>query len=175
MLASSSVAKKTDPMAVIYLGIGSNCHPEANLLLGVRELTSRFDLRRTSAVYRNAAVGFEGADFLNAVVCVETDKSPAEVCAELEEIHTAAGRQRDTDPFVSRTLDIDLLLYDQLVINEPPVRVPRKDVLTYSFVLGPLAEIAPKLVHPVTGRTIALHWAKFDKESHPLLPDPLVL
>jgi len=174
-LASSFVAKKPEPVPAVYLGIGSNRNPEENLRLGMRELARRFELREASAVYRNAAIGFQGDDFLNAVVCVDTPKTPVDICTDLEEIHTLAGRQRDTDPFVSRTLDIDLLLYDQLVINEPPVKIPRKDVLTYSFVLRPLAEIAPDLVHPVTGQTMASHWASFDKESHPLAPDRLIL
>lgn len=175
MLAFSFAGKKTDTVPAVYLGIGSNRSPEENLRLGIRQLARRFERHAVSTVYRNAAIGFQGDDFLNAVVCMNTAKTPADICVELGEIHLLAGRQRDTDPFVSRTLDIDLLLYDQRVINEPPVRVPRKDVLTYSFVLGPLAEIAPDLVHPVTGRTMASHWASFDRESHPLTPDPLIL
>ncbi len=162
-------------MPLVYLGIGSNSCPEVNLKLGVRELMRRFDFQAASSVYSNTAVGFDGEDFLNAVVGVQTDRSPQDVCAELELIHALAGRKRETATFVSRTLDIDLLLYDQLVLNEPPVRIPRDDVLEYSFVLGPLAEIAPDFVHPVTGETIATHWANFDKESHPLRASSLIL
>lgn len=162
-------------MPVIYLGVGSNSCPETNLKLAVSELARRFELRAVSSVYRNSAIGFEGDDFLNAVVCVETAKTPREICDELEQIHLLAGRERKTDPFVSRTLDIDLLLYDQLIVNDPPVRIPRDDVLSYGFVLGPLAEIAPDLVHPVSGKTIAWHWAEFDREAHPLVPERLIL
>jgi 2-amino-4-hydroxy-6-hydroxymethyldihydropteridine diphosphokinase len=162
-------------MPLVYLGLGSNTRPEANLRLGIRELAARFDLRSTSSVYRNKAVGFEGDDFLNAAVCVETTMSPGQICEQLEEIHKLAGRQRETDLFVSRTLDIDLLLYDQLIIDAPPIRVPRTDVLEYGFVLGPLAEIAPDLVHPKTGKTIRWHWANFNAESHPLYRQDLIL
>ena len=76
---------------------------------------------------------------------------------------------------MSRTLDIDLLLYDSLIAETRPVRVPRPDVLEYSFVLGPLAEIAPDYVHPQSGRTIRWHWANFEQDRHPLVRDNLIL
>jgi 2-amino-4-hydroxy-6-hydroxymethyldihydropteridine diphosphokinase len=60
------------------------------------------------------------------------------------------------------------LLYDDLVVDEKPVRIPRNDVLKYSFVLRPLAELAPDFRHPVTGRTLREHWQEFDAASHPL-------
>lgn len=160
-------------MPDVYLGLGSNLEPRDNLALAVRELGKRFELVHLSPVYRNASVGFDGADFLNAVVCIRTDRSPAEIVTELEAIHDLAGRERTDDSFVSRTLDIDLLLYGDAVIEES--RVPRDDVLDYGFVLGPLADIAPDLVHPVTGRTIAAHWAEFDRAASPLHAEPGIL
>jgi 2-amino-4-hydroxy-6-hydroxymethyldihydropteridine diphosphokinase len=162
-------------MPLVYLGLGSNTRPKENLQLGTRELADRFTLRAASSVYRNKAIGFEGDDFLNAVVLVETTKRPREVCRELEEIHNVAGRQRDGDPFVSRTLDIDLLLYDHLIIDSPPVRVPRSDVLDYAFVLGPLVDIAPNYVHPESGKTLRWHWVNFDRDSHPLVREDVIL
>jgi 2-amino-4-hydroxy-6-hydroxymethyldihydropteridine diphosphokinase len=160
-------------MPLVYLGLGSNLRPEANLQLGVRELAQRFSLIDVSRVYRNRSYGFEGDDFLNAVACIETEKSAAEIADELDEIHELAGRTRGSSRFVSRTLDIDLLLYGDEVI--PEYRVPRKDVLEYSFVLRPLAELAPRLRHPLTGRTMADHWAEFDPISHPLTETGLIL
>ena len=154
-------------MPTVYLGLGSNVLPEANLPLAVRELGRRFQLNAVSTVYRNAAVGFDGEDFLNAVASVETDATPEEVCRHLEEIHDMAGRKRGADSFVSRSLDIDLLLYGSEVIEAR--RVPRDDILEYAFVLRPLAELAPDLLHPVTGLTMAEHWKAFDHDAHDLV------
>lgn len=155
-------------MAVVYLGLGSNLNPTENLRLALRELRKRFTVVAVSPVYRNEPVGFEGGDFLNAVVCIETGSSPADVCQELDTIHGVAGRIRGDGRFVSRTLDIDLLLYGDQVIDEPPVSVPRSDILTYSFVLRPLVDLAPDLRHPVSGKTISELWRAFDSAAHPL-------
>lgn len=162
-------------MPVAYLGLGSNLHAERNLQLAARELRERFLVHEISPVYCSRALGFEGADFLNAVACIETDLAPRELVSAFERIHDLAGRRRRTGKYISRTLDIDLLLYDQLVINEPRVKLPRGDVLQYSFVLKPLADVAPDYRHPVTGRTLRDHWREFDAESHPLTKVDLVL
>ena len=155
-------------MARVYLGLGSNIDPEHNLRLGIEELGKRFGDLQLSAVYRGAAAGFEGDDFLNLVVGLDTDASPTSISDEIEVIHELAGRRRGEDKFASRTLDIDLLLYDDLIVDEPPLRLPRSDILEYSFVLRPLAELAPALMHPCTGRTLAEHWQAFDQDSQPL-------
>jgi 2-amino-4-hydroxy-6-hydroxymethyldihydropteridine diphosphokinase len=160
-------------MPTVYLGLGSNAEPEHNLRLGVQELARRFSLTGVSRVYRNQALGFEGDDFLNAVASIETDMPVEQIASQLDEIHDLAGRRRGESRYVSRTLDIDLLLYADEII--PQWRVPRPDVLEYSFVLRPLAEIAPNLCHPVTGKTMAEHWAGFSQDQHPLLQDRLIL
>ncbi len=153
-------------MAVVYLGLGSNMQPEQNLALAVDCLRSHFKSVVLSNVYQSAAFGFDGDDFINLVACVETDLPIREVHDVLEEIHDRSGREQGCAKFVSRPLDIDLLLYDRVV--DDALRVPRSDVLEYSFVLIPLAEIAADYVHPVTGQNIAEHLREFDKSSHPL-------
>lgn len=155
-------------MATVYLGLGSNESPEANLGLAIGELHKRYGELAISTVYRSAAVGFDGEDFLNLVVRLQSEDSPLAICDEIEHIHDLAGRARGSDKWGSRSLDVDLLLYDDLVKDERPIRVPRDDILQYSFVLRPLAELAPDQVHPVTGRTMLEHWQEFDASSHPL-------
>jgi 2-amino-4-hydroxy-6-hydroxymethyldihydropteridine diphosphokinase len=155
-------------MATVFLGLGSNDSPEENLRLAIRELRSRYGDLSLSSVYQSASVGFDGADFLNLVVRLESEDSPLDICGAIELIHNLAGRNRNSGRWESRSLDIDLLLYNDLIQDERPVHVPRDDVVQYSFVLRPLAEIAPDQIHPVTGKTFLQHWQAFDATSHPL-------
>jgi 2-amino-4-hydroxy-6-hydroxymethyldihydropteridine diphosphokinase len=159
----------------VFLGIGSNIEPEANLELAVAELRRRFGSLTLSRVYRGPAIGFEGPDFLNLVARAETRHSPRWILSEIESIHRLARRERDGDRFRSRTLDIDLLLYDGLITCEPGAELPRPDVLRYAFVLRPLAELAPDFVHPVTGRTLAEHWRELAPSAPRLVPVELDL
>ncbi len=162
-------------MAAAYLGLGSNIDAEENLRLGVRELERRYGQLRISNIYRNAALGFDGDDFLNLVVGLESSASPAEIHEQIDAIHEMTGRQRGAARYSSRPLDIDLLLYGDMIVDVPPLRLPRPDVLKYSFVLRPLAELVPDLVHPETGRTVAEHWREFDAAGHPLTPAHVIL
>ena len=155
-------------MTTVYLGLGSNIDAEKNLRLAVGELRRLYGELTLSPVYKSAPVGFQGPDFLNLVVALETDAAPMEVIDQIERIHGLAGRSRGPDKFSSRPLDIDLLLHGDMIEPAPPLRLPRCDILDYGFVLRPLADIAPDLVHPVSGRTIAEHWREFDVDSQPL-------
>lgn len=156
-------------MPRVYLGLGSNIDPEDNIVFGVAELRRRFGTVELSPVYRAPAIGFDSADFLNLVAGIETELSPLELLASIEEIHGLAGRKRDAgNKWVARALDIDLLTYGDLVDPERPVRVPRADILDYAFVLRPLSELAPDARHPVTGRSFAEHWRDFDASEQPL-------
>jgi 2-amino-4-hydroxy-6-hydroxymethyldihydropteridine diphosphokinase len=152
----------------VYISAGSNVAPAENLQRACAELRKRFGALDISGVYSNPAVGFSGDDFLNLVLRFRTAESPAAIIAELERLHVLAGRVRGPEPFSSRTLDLDLLLYGDAILPDPAIRVPREDIVKYAFVLGPLAELAPEFRHPATGKTMAELWAGFDQTAQPL-------
>lgn len=164
----SGSAPPAPPAVDVYVSAGSNVAPEENLRLACRELARHYGPLSISGVYRNPPVGFTGDDFLNLVLRFRTAEPPTAVVAELERLHVLAGRVRGLERFAPRTLDLDLLLYGDAVIAEHAIRVPREDILKYGFVLGPLAELAPDLRHPVTGQTMAELWAGFDQRKFPL-------
>lgn len=159
-------AAARDAGVMAYVGIGSNIEPARHVRMALAELARLHGELVSSSVYRSRAEGFQGDDFLNLVVGFRTNESAQSVVAGLERLHDAAGRVRGPSSFASRTLDLDLLLYGDEVI--PELKVPREDIARYGFVLGPLAEIAPELRHPVTGETMAELWARFDRERHPM-------
>lgn len=146
-------------MARACLSLGSNLDPEAHMRAAIAALRDRFHDVRVSAVYRTRAVGFEGGDFLNAAAVVGTDLEPEALDAWLHALEDTHGRDRSGPRFGDRTLDIDLVLYDERIVEGPGhLRVPR-DELRHAFVLRPLAEIAPDVVEPRSGCTLAQLWA----------------
>lgn len=146
-------------MPLALLSLGSNVDPERHLGIALDALRARFGAVRVSAAYRTRAVGFDGADFLNAGAAIETDLAPEALDAWLHALEDAHGRDRSAPRFGDRTLDIDLVLYDDRIVDGPGhLRVPR-DELRHAFVLRPLAEIVPDAVEPRSGRTLAAMWA----------------
>ncbi len=141
----------------VYVGVGSNIEPERSLRAGIEALRAAFGALDVSSVYRSASLGFDGDDFLNAVVRFTTTLDPDSVEARLDAIESARAHPDDGGRFGPRSLDCDLLMYGERV--DATRRLPRDDVVRYPFVLGPLAEIAPQLCHPLDGRTIAEHSA----------------
>ena len=154
--------KKTE----VFLSLGSNINPEENLQYACRELKKTFGNIQVSSVYRNKPIGFEGNDFLNMVVKVKSTLNPNEILNFLRGLEAATGRDTATGTFDSRTLDIDMILYHNLVHPEKPFKIPRQDIELYSFVLCPLAEIDPDGIHPVIGKTFKDLWEDFDQEEH---------
>jgi 2-amino-4-hydroxy-6-hydroxymethyldihydropteridine diphosphokinase len=157
-------------MARVYVSIGSNIEREVNIRGGVADLQARFGELTLSSVYESEAVGFDGDRFYNLVAAFDTELDVLEVARVLREIEDAHGRTREGPRFSSRTLDIDMLLYDELLLQQGKLELPREEITKNAFVLWPLAEIAPDLEHPVLHRTYAELWAAFDKEKQPLWP-----
>ena len=156
-------------MPTVYVAVGSNVEPERNLALGIRELRREFPDVRFSPWYRNRAVGFEGADFINLVAVFTTALPIDAVLARLHAIETLCGRPRDAPRWAPRSMDLDVLLYDELICDEPHLKLPRPDLLKRAFMLGPLAVLAPELVHPTEKLTIGELWRRFDRAAHPLV------
>lgn len=150
-------------VAEVYVGIGSNVRPEEHVPQALAALAQRFGAVARSQAYRNPAVGFQGDDFVNLVARFRTTDSVTEVGLALAEIEGACGRERGGARFAPRSLDLDLLLYGDLVTGSLPV-LPREEILERAFVLGPLAELAPDLVHPTEGLTMAELWQRFEGE-----------
>ena len=155
-------------MAEIFVSLGSNIDRDRQLRRAVAALRERFGALALSPVYESGAVGFDGPPFYNAVARAETDLGLDAVLAALRAIEDAQGRVRHADSFHSRTIDLDLLLYDDLVLETPTVALPRDEILRYAFVLGPLADLAGARRHPVSGQPFAALWAVFDRSSQPL-------
>jgi 2-amino-4-hydroxy-6-hydroxymethyldihydropteridine diphosphokinase len=158
-----------------YLSLGSNLDPETHLRAAADALRARFGAVRFSPVYRVPAVGFEGPDFLNAAAMLTTELDPVALDAWLHALEDAQGRRRDVPRFSSRTLDLDLVFYDELVMRGPGnLQLPRPE-LKHAFVLKPLADIAPEFRDPVSQRSLAELWAAHPDRVSPLPIDRLSL
>lgn len=157
-------------MAKVYISLGSNIDRDKNTRAGVQALRERFGELELSAVYESEAVGFKGDAFYNMVIACDVDEDVHSVNKALADIEDAYGRERTGPKFSSRSLDLDLLLYDDLILDEKGLVLPRDEILINAFVLWPLAEIAPNLNHPQTAKSYSELWDSFDKSKEELKP-----
>lgn len=147
-------------MAQVYVGIGSNIDREYNIRGGIKRIKSLYDDVVISKVYECAAFGFEGDDFYNLVAGFKTTQSLSKVAEMLRHIEFEFGRRRTETKYSPRSLDIDILMYDDMIDEQ--YKIPRNDILEYAFVLKPLSEISPDLLHPVEKQTMSELWKNFD-------------
>ncbi len=149
-------------MARIYISLGTNINRETNLRGAVRALTEALGPLQLSSVYESEAVGFVGDAFYNMVVGADTELAVPAVISLFKQIEDNYGRVRDGVKYCGRSLDLDLLVYDSLVCNEP-VELPRGEILQNAFVLQPLAELAPNVLHPVLQQSYQQLWLAYQQ------------
>ncbi len=161
----------------VYLSLGSNLGNRHSHLqqciFGLNEQIGQ--VTATSAVYENAAVGFDGADFLNACVLLETELAPEEVLGRMLRLEKQMGRERQpSGGYSSRTVDIDLIYFNEETITSDNLKVPHPKMQERNFVLKPLADIAPQKYHPVLKKDTR-NLLQESKDANPLQKTPLKL
>lgn len=151
----------------VYLGIGSNVDREHNVRSALQALDDQFGPLAPSPVYETAAVGFDGDPFLNLVVRFSTQLTIEAVQNALRDVEHTHGRDRNSARYAPRTLDVDLLLFGDRIVNSRELTLPRGEITRHAFVLAPLADLAPDLIHPVLGISISALWKTLQQEQTP--------
>ena len=160
-------------MPEVYISVGSNIEPEANIRAALSLLTSAFGELEVSTIYESEAVGFTGPNFYNLVVKFHSDLSLSEIKTKLHNIESIRGRNHGGKEFADRTLDLDIILYGDFIEHSSSWDIPRRDILSYAFVLCPLAEISGDTKHPELQESYAALWEKFS-DRQPLWPVELI-
>ena len=144
-------------MAKVYFVVGGNLGDRERYLERTKSLISdRIGyILRISSIYESEPWGFEHEqNFLNQVLMVDTQLSPAAILLEISFIEGALGRERSVNGYLPRTADIDILFYDRQVVFSPSLVIPHRFLHKRLFVLAPLAEVAPDFIHPLFSVTI---------------------
>lgn len=157
-------------MAVVLLGLGSNQNARPYIKAALTALEKTFGDLVLSPIYESEAIGFDGDNFLNMVVEIKTALSVHDLWLALRDIEDANGRDRSQPKFGCRTLDIDILIYDNYVGTFDGVTLPRDEILENAFVLRPLSDTWPDWLHPVTKTTYQQLWRDYDQSSQKLWP-----
>jgi 2-amino-4-hydroxy-6-hydroxymethyldihydropteridine diphosphokinase len=160
-------------MTQAFIGVGSNIAPEENIRAALRRLTQSMRLTSISTFYLQPAIDRpEEPAFYNGVVAVDTDLLPAAIKWEiLRPIEAMLGRRRSPDKYASRTIDLDLLVYDQCALSTDDLSLPDPDILNRPFIAIPLYELAPSLVLPGSGLPIRQVAERFPAENLTPLPE----
>ncbi|WNC67927.1 2-amino-4-hydroxy-6-hydroxymethyldihydropteridine diphosphokinase [Thalassotalea nanhaiensis] len=158
-------------MAVVYISIGSNIDRDTQIVVAVNALKHEFEQVELSSVYECEPVGFNGDNFYNLVAKVDTNKPPAYIGELLKQLEKQQGRVDFSKKFSARKMDLDILLYDDLIMDNP-VQIPRDEIPKNAYVLEPLAELAPNTLHPVLQITYQQMWQGFDKSKQYLKKVP---
>ena len=157
-------------MARIYISVGSNIEAALNIRSAITALRQYYGELILSRVFESEAVGFSGDNFYNLVVGFDSNNTLPQVAAMLRQIEDEHARDRQGPRFSARTIDLDLLLYDNVVDNSNGLNVPRDEIIENAFVLQPLAEVAGSLIHPLLQQTMGELWQDFDQQRQQLWP-----
>lgn len=155
-------------MHTVALSLGSNITPEPHLREALDALQARFGYLRTSSVFESESVGFDGANFLNMVALIETEEALPALAQFLKDYEDAHGRQRARPKFSGRTIDIDILTFDDASGITAGIQLPRAEIVDNAYVLWPLSQVCFEDVHPPTGQTYGALWADYDKQRQKL-------
>lgn len=152
-------------MGKVLLSIGSNIDQQRYIAAGLDALSEQFGALLISSIYESVAIGFDGDNFYNLVVGIETELSVGQLSSYLKALEYKNGRRRDCPRFSARTLDIDILTYDSTVGTIEGVLLPRQEILENAFVLLSLAELVPNEVHPVAKLNYKTLWQRYDRQQ----------
>ncbi len=161
-------------MARVFVSIGSNLGKERCVSQALMLLESQYGPLQRSTLYESPALGFEGPDFYNMVVAFDSEETPHEINEQLRRIEDSLGRVRGADAFVSRTLDLDILLYDDWVVDDGVLSLPRTEICEHEFVLAPLVEICGDLHHPLLEVPISELWDRWREANESQLREVLL-
>lgn len=162
-------------MTQVFISVGSNIDKDDNIRAGLKALDKHYGPLLCSRVYESAAVGFDGDNFYNLVVAFDSDDAVEAIDEQLHTIEQQCGRKRSDQRFMARTLDLDLLLYGDLMRHDDDFDIPRDEITKYAFVLLPLSEIAPTLVHPELNKDYETLWGTVELGDQKLWPVEFIL
>jgi 2-amino-4-hydroxy-6-hydroxymethyldihydropteridine diphosphokinase len=158
-------------MAEIYISLGSNVDREYHVKSGLEAIADAFNIPfkslKLSSLFESESIGFIGKPFYNMVVGFNCEQNLDQVATLLRDIEYNFGRNVDAKKFSPRTLDLDLLIFDD-VITDFPAQLPRDEIKTNAFVLWPLSEVAPNVIHPTLNKSFQSLWQDYDKTKQQL-------
>lgn len=159
-LTSMFIKMYNRPMAIVYLSLGSNLGDRVGFIQQATSLLSaneNINIVATSSFYETEPWDMESENwFVNAVIQISTSLSPEELLVECKQIEKLLGREiKNSNGYMDRTLDIDIIFYDRLVFNSDKLTIPHKHFHKRAFMLVPMLEIAEDFVHPFFGKTVA--------------------
>jgi 2-amino-4-hydroxy-6-hydroxymethyldihydropteridine diphosphokinase len=158
---------------IAYISVGSNLGDKLdNCRKGIAALTDTVNVRLIdqSSIYRSEPVDYQDQDwFVNYVVKIETDLEPLSLLELIKSIEQRAGRMQDAIRFGPRILDLDIVLYDDLVLDESRLTIPHPRMHNRRFVLKPICDIDPDIIHPVLQRTMANLLENLDEKGQKLI------